>query len=416
MHQEKNKERVVLAFSGGLDTSFCVPYLIEQGYEVFTLFVDSGGVSLDEKNEIKKRALSLGASKHHEANIANDLWNAIITPFIWGGFFYQQTYPLLCSDRYLIVEECLALCQQLKTKNFAHGCTGMGNDQVRFDLSASALGDFTILSPIRDIQKQTHNVRAFEQAYLQKKGFSVSNKASLYSVNENLLGTTISGSEIDEWKAPSKHSYLLTPPVIDPSKKPQRLHFEFEKGTLVAFNGQKLSDSFTGAMLMKDLNHRVGAYSIGRGIYTGDTCIGLKGRIVFEAPALFALHTAHMALEQTILSKAQNRFKTTISEKWTELLYEGFYYDPLKKDLESFLHSSQQSVTGDVVIELTVGSLNAIEVHSPYMLKNKKAIYAQSASWTSDEAIGFIKLFGQSTIMACQHQKNNPKNHKKISS
>jgi argininosuccinate synthase len=397
-------KKIVLAFSGGLDTSFCVPYLIEKGYEVTTIFVDSGGVTEEEKVEIKQRALSLGASNHVEESIASELWNDVITPLIWGGHWYQNQYPLLCSDRYLIVDKCLQLCEKLGTKNFAHGCTGMGNDQVRFDMAVHCLGDYEIVSPIREIQKLTNEVRTYEKDYLIKKGFSV--KVSAYSVNENLLGATISGSEIDEWKQPSDESYLITQAKVDVTKTNKLISFKFEKGSLVAVDNEDLSDSFTGEAVMQKLNQVVGAYSIGRGLYTGDTSIGLKGRIAFEAPALVALQAAHVALEQAVLTKAQNRFKSTVAEKWTELVYEGFYFEPLKYDLEAFLKSSQEKVTGTVTLELKPGNLMAVEVVSKNILQDKSAVYAQSASWTIDEAVGFIKLFGKSTVMATgQNQK-----------
>ncbi|MCF6194544.1 MAG: argininosuccinate synthase, partial [Kangiellaceae bacterium] len=297
---DDSDKNIVLAFSGGLDTSFCVPYLVDQGYQVTTIFVDSGGVSDDEKIQIKKRALSLGAIKHVEESIAKELWSDVITPLIWGGHWYQNQYPLLCSDRYLIVAKCLELCEKIGTKIFAHGCTGMGNDQVRFDLAVHCLGDYQVVSPIREIQKLTNEVREYEKKYLVDKGFSVSDKVSAYSVNENLLGATISGSEIDEWKQPSNESYLITSPKVDISKENLLLGFEFIGGNLVGLNGKKLSDEYTGEAVMQELNQLVGSYSIGRGLYTGDTSIGLKGRIAFEAPALVALRAAHVALEQAV--------------------------------------------------------------------------------------------------------------------
>ena len=401
----QTNQHVVLAFSGGLDTSFCIPYLIEQGYKVTTIFVDSGGVSEQEKIQIKQRALELGAVEHVEESIAKELWSSVITPLIWGGHWYQNQYPLLCSDRYLIVATCLKLCDKLGTKLFAHGCTGMGNDQVRFDLAVQCLGDYEIISPVREIQKLTDEVREYEKNYLVEKGFTYSDKVSAYSVNENLLGSTISGSEIDEWKKPSEESFLLTPSTVDTSKTSQLVTFEFEQGNLVALDGKKLNSHFTGEKVMQTLNALVGSFSIGRGLYTGDTSIGLKGRIAFEAPALVALNAAHTALEQSVLSKAQNRFKSTVAEKWTELVYEGFFYEPLKDDLEAFLKSSQSQVTGTVTLELMPGQLLAVEVNSDNILKDSQSVYAQSASWNIEEAIGFIKLFGKSTVMASESKR-----------
>jgi argininosuccinate synthase len=395
----KNKQ-VVLAFSGGLDTSFCVPYLIDQGYQVTSIFVDSGGVSEQEKKSISKRAYQLGVSSHIEVNIAEQLWNCVITPLIQGGHWYQNQYPLLCSDRYLIVEACLKYCDKIGTKNFAHGCTGMGNDQIRFDLAANCLGNYNIISPIREIQKEKASVREQEKKYLISKGFDVSDKVTNYSINENLLGTTISGSEIDQWQQPTLESYVLTQSPKEAKHGSTLLTLAFKKGKLSAVNNKLLSLSYTGREVMQQLNQLVGEYSVGRGIYTGDTTIGIKGRIVFEAPALHALNVAHRALEQAVLSKAQNRFKTSVAEKWTELVYEGLFFEPLKYDLEAFLESSQTQVTGKVTLEVSQGQILAVAVDSPNILTDKHATYAQSASWNIEETLGFINLFGKSTCMA----------------
>lgn len=400
-------KHVVLAFSGGLDTSFCVPYLLEQGYTVTTIFVDSGGVSDTEKQTIRQRALSLGASDHVEVSIAEALWQRVITPLVQSGQWYQNQYPLLCSDRYLIVEAALKLCDRLGTKNFAHGCTGMGNDQVRFDMAVHCLGDYRILSPIREIQKLGGEVRVYEQQYLQDKGFSVSTQASQYSINENLLGATISGSEIDQWQQPDEASYVLTPPPsqLRPDAAQTTLALTFEQGRLVALDHHPLGDDLSGEQVMQQLNRLVGSYGIGRGIYSGDTTIGLKGRIVFEAPALAALNVAHTALEQAVLSKAQNRFKTTVAQKWTELVYEGFFYEPLKYDLEAFLQSCQTRVCGTVILQLSQGQLHGVAVESDNILKDSGSVYAQSASWSIEEAQGFIKLFGKSSTLAANQLK-----------
>jgi len=402
---EQEDKQVVLAFSGGLDTSFCVPYLIEQGYRVTTIFVDSGGVSAFEKSTIKNRAIELGAFAHHEVNIAQSLWEKVITPLIHSGHWYQNQYPLLCSDRYLIVEACLKLCDELGTKNFAHGCTGMGNDQVRFDMAVQCLGDYQILSPIREIQKQTQQVREFEKDYLLNKGFSVSDKVSSYSINENLLGATISGSEIDEWLAPAFESYVLTAQPEQFKKGASCIELTFEQGTLVALDNSQIGKDITAEALIQKLNKVAGEYGIGRGIYTGDTTIGLKGRIVFEAPALEVLNVAHTALEHAVLSKAQNRFKSTVAQKWTELVYEGFFYDPLKTDLEAFLMSSQSLVTGKVTLQFNAGQLHAVAIESQNILKDKQSVYAQSAAWNIEEAQGFIKLFGKSSTLAANQQQ-----------
>lgn len=404
---QQSDKNLVLAFSGGLDTSFCVPYLKEQGYAVTTIFVDSGGISEQEKQGIRERAIELGAVEHKEVSIADQLWDRVITPLLWSGRWYQNQYPLLCSDRYLIVEACLEFCKQAGHSNFAHGCTGMGNDQVRFDLAVHCLGEYNIISPIREIQLLTDEVREYEMQYLRDRGFEVSDKVSSYSVNDNLLGSTVSGSEIDEWQQPDEASFILTKPPGQDPKPAELIKLQFEQGVLTAFNDQPIGNDYRGEQLMQDLNQLVGSFSIGRDIYTGDTTIGLKGRIVFEAPALEALNVAHTALEQAVLSKAQNRFKTSVGDKWTELVYEGLFYEPLKDDLEAFLKSTQTQVTGTVTLELSQGHVYAVAVDSDNILKDKQSVYAQTASWSVEEALGFIKLFGKSSTMAAQQRLND---------
>ena len=395
-------KQVVLAFSGGLDTSFCVPYLIEQGYEVTTLFVDSGGVTDEDMQRIHDRAIELGASKHDTISIAHQLWDSVITPLLWSGRWYQNQYPLLCSDRYLIVEACLNYCREQGHRNFAHGCTGMGNDQVRFDLAVLCQGDFNILSPIREIQKLTADVRDYEMTYLSDRGFAVSDKVSRYSVNENLMGATISGSEIDEWQTPAADSHVLTKPSAERRSDSETVTVGFEGGKVVSFNDQAIGTELSGEALIQLLNEQGGAFGIGRAIYTGDTTIGLKGRIVFESPAIEILNVAHTALEHCVLSKAQNRFKAQVADKWVELVYEGLFYEPLKQDLEAFLASNQETVTGTVTVDLSAGQALAVAVESEHILKDTDSVYAQSAGWSIDEAVGFIKLFGKSTVLAAR--------------
>ena len=393
-----SQKKVVLAFSGGLDTSFCVPYLMEKGYEVHTLFVNTGGVSEDKCIQIKERALQLGAKQHWKVDAQQMLWDEIITPLVWGNSKYQGQYPLLCADRYLIVKESIKLCEQLGTDTVAHGCTGMGNDQVRFDISIKALGNYEILSPIRDIQQQVKDVRNYEIDYLKQKGFETSVEHKKYSINENLLGVTISGSEIDHWQEPQNDTYVLTSHYHDFPQEPLKLTLEFKQGEAIGINGQ----SKNGVEIMQYLNEALGQYGVGRSIYTGDTVIGLKGRIVFEAPALLGLLKAHQALEEIVLTQQQNHFKPVVAEKWTELVYKGFYFDPLCYDLHQFLSSTQKYVNGTVEILVYAGQLQVVAINSPSLLISNDASYAQTAIWGIEEAVGFIKLFSHSTATWAQ--------------
>lgn len=389
---------IVLAFSGGLDTSFCIPYLQEQGYAVHTVFADTGGVDADERDFIEKRAAELGAASHVTVDGGPAIWNGFVKPFVWAGEGYQGQYPLLVSDRYLIVEAALKRAAELGTRAIAHGCTGMGNDQVRFDLAIKALGDYQIVAPIREIQKEHTQTRAYEQQYLQDRGFGVRAKQQAYTINENLLGLTMSGGEIDRWEAPGEGARGWCAPRAAWPENPLSVTLTFVNGEAVALDGEKLP----GEKLLARLNTLFAAYGVGRGVYTGDTVIGLKGRIVFEAPGLVSLLTAHRALEEAVLTKQQNRFKPEVARKWVELVYEGFYHDPLKTDLEAFLQSSQAKVNGEVVLRTDGGRVQAVAVKSPHILNAKGATYAQSADWGVEEAEGFIKLFGMSSTLYAQ--------------
>ena len=386
-------KKIVLAFSGGLDTSFCVPYLIDQGFEVHTIFVNSGGTSASEEKKISNRAYELGAKKHINVSIETSLWKEIIKPLVWSGSLYQDKYPALCSDRYLIVSEAIKLCKKLNTKYISHGCTGMGNDQVRFDLSIQAFGNYKTITPIREIQNKVTDVRGYEQEYLKNKGFKVSTLHTKYSINENLMGATVSGSEIDDWKEPSKESYILCNTPNKYPSKPKKLEIEFSKGEAKKINGK----SMKGPDLLRMLNKIGGKYGIGRELFAGDTIIGIKGRFLFESPGISILQRSHRALEEAIFTDKQNNFKPLIGKRWVELVYGGFYFDPLTKNLENFLEDIQKPVTGKVTVLLTAGKVEAVAVDSKKILVSKDAIYAQSASWGVKESAGFIKLLGKST-------------------
>ena len=386
-------KRIVLAFSGGLDTSFCVPYLIDQGFEVHTIFVNSGGTSASEEKKISKRAYELGAKKHINVSIETSLWKEIIKPLVWSGSLYQDKYPALCSDRYLIVSEAIKLCKKLNTKYISHGCTGMGNDQVRFDLSIQAFGNYKTITPIREIQNKVTDVRGYEQEYLKNKGFKVSTLHTKYSINENLMGATVSGSEIDDWKEPSKESYILCNTPNKYPSKPKKLEIEFSKGEAKKVNGK----SMKGPDLLRMLNQIGGKYGIGRELFAGDTIIGIKGRFLFESPGISILQRSHRALEEAIFTDKQNNFKPLIGKRWVELVYGGFYFDPLTKNLENFLEDIQKPVTGKVTVLLSAGKVEAVAVDSKKILVSKDAVYAQSASWGVEESAGFIKLLGKST-------------------
>ena len=386
---------IVLAFSGGLDTSFCVPYLQERGWRVHTVFADTGGVDAEERAYVEARAAELGVASHVTVDGGPAIWSGFVKPFVWAGAGYQGRYPLLVSDRYLIVDAALARAAALGTDAVAHGCTGMGNDQVRFDLAIKASGPYRIVAPIREIQKEHAEVRAYEQRYLEARGFGVRAKQKAYTINENLLGVTMSGGEIDRWEIPGEGARGWCAPRAEWPTTPARVTVGFERGEAVSLDGERLA----GPALLSRLNEQFAKYGVGRGLYTGDTTIGLKGRIVWEAPGLTALLAAHQALEEAVLSRHQNRFKPDVARKWVELVYEGFFHDPLKTDLEAFLASTQRTVTGEVVLQSSGGAVDAVAVRSPHLLTAKGATYAQSADWGVEEAEGFIRLYGMSATL-----------------
>ena len=395
-------DTVVLAFSGGLDTSYCLLDLKQRGYTVHSVFVDTGGVSKEEAQAIADRAMELGSDQHHTLDASHELWNEFVRPLVWAHARMNDEYPLLCSDRYLIVRKSLELADQLGTTLFAHGCTGMGNDQLRFDQTVRSLGDYQIIAPIRELQaqvtKQGIQIRDFEMQVLRDAGHQVSSASQAYSINENLLGVTVSGSEIDQFQRPADSSWQLCKPRAQWPDEALELTIDFSEGVAVGLNGEALE----GPTMLAELNRSCGAYGIGRHIYTGDVSIGLKGHIVFECPGIDALLCAHQALEDAVNTRWQNQFRHMISKRWAELVYTGFFYEPHKFDLEAYLASSQQHVTGSVTLASEGGTLLPVTVDSNHILQDSTSVYAQSASWTAAEAVGFIKLTGQSSTLSAR--------------
>ncbi|MCF6288726.1 MAG: argininosuccinate synthase [Proteobacteria bacterium] len=396
-------KKIVLAFSGGLDTTYCLFELIKKGYEVHTVFANAGGINAQEIHAIESRAIQLGSTKHYCFDIKANVWHEFVQPLVWSHARMNNEYPLLCSDRYMIVKQCLTLCDKLGTKLFAHGCTAMGNDQFRFDQTVKSLGDYKIIAPIRDLQTHVSSVRDYEIKQLSQAGIDISGQHKSYSINENMLGVTISGGKIDEFQQPDDSSYLWVKQRINWPQKPLSIKIGFTQGIADSLNGEKLD----GVTLIENLNKQLGAYGIGRHIYTGDVSIGLKGRIVFECPAIDGLIQAHRALQDTINSKLQNQFNDIIANRWAELVYNGFFHDPHKVDLEAYLKSSQSFVTGVVTLYSEGGTLLATAIESDYIVKNEGSVYAQSCTWSPADAVGFIKLSGQASTLVNKVRRTN---------
>jgi argininosuccinate synthase len=396
-----SNQTIVLAFSGGLDTSYCVLALKQQGHDVHTAFVDTGGIAAGQKAWIADRARALGAVEHHELDASQPLWDQFVVPLLWSGARMLEQYPMLCSDRYVIVEQCLKLADELGTKHFAHGCTGMGNDQLRFDQSVRSLGDYQIHAPIRELQRETRNVRAHELKLMAEAGVEVPTSASRYSINENLLGVTLSGQEIDEFGVPGEDTHVWCRPRSEWPEQPLEVTIGFDQGQAVSLNDQAMK----GPELLAELNRQLGAYGVGRHIYTGDVSIGLKGRIVFECPGIDGLMIAQRALREAVNTRLQNQFQQTIANRWAELVYTGFFFEPHKNDLEQYLASANRYVTGVVRLATSGGSVQAVAVGSKYLLRDPDSVYAQSAGWSPEEAEGFVKLIGQSSTLAARVRK-----------
>ena len=295
----------------------------------------------------------------------------------------------------MIVEEIVAIAGRMGAGAIAHGCTAMGNDQFRFDQSLRSLCDLPVLAPIREIQSQAEAIRPFEMAYLKDRGFEVPEHYRRYTINENLLGTTISGSEIDEFERPGEDTFRLCRPRDRWPEAPLRSTIEFRGGIPRSLDGEPM----TGPEMLARLNRAYGDYGVGRGIYTGNTIVGLKGRIVFECPGLEVLLVAHRGLEELTLTKAQASFKQQAAREWTELVFGGFFHEPLRRDLESFLASNQRNVEGTVTIETSGGTCEAVAIDTDRGLIAEDAVYAQKAGWSAEDAAGFIRIHGNASAL-----------------
>ncbi|VVA43338.1 Argininosuccinate synthase [Candidatus Roizmanbacteria bacterium] len=395
--QNKNK-KVVLAFSGGLDTSFCVPYLVDKGYQVITVTVDSGGLSDEKINLIAKKSKELGATKHYQIDAKQYYYDSIISWIIKTNGLYEGSYPnLVSSQRYHLVEKCLEVAKKEKAKYFATGNSGMGNDQIRFNIAAKILNpNIELIEPIKD----TGGNREEEKKFLIKKGFIVSDIHKKYSVNVSLAGISYSGSEIDQNLEPIGNVFQW----VTGEKVNENAYFEieFKKGIPIKLNSKKIE----GWKILDFLNHEVGKYGFGKGYYTGDCMIGIKGHLVFEAPAILLLILAHKALEQYVLTKQQIYFGEAVSKEMTEMIFNGKFFDPYVEDLKQFINSQQKNVTGKALMKLEHGNALPVSVKSKFSLIDPKiAMYAQSKTWTKQEVDGFIKLYGLQSVIASKVNK-----------
>src|SRR3989338_9078947 len=397
MYTIEMKQKIILAFSGGLDTSFCALYLKEKGFDVVTAAIDTGGLSDEELNAIKARSKELGAVKHICVDAKKEIFNEIISHLIKANGLYQGIYPNMCSDRYTIAKHIIEIAKKENAKFVAHGCTGAGNDQVRIDATINTLSSgLKIIAPIRELMIK----RPEEIKYLEDKGFKVDNKVKKYTINANIFGVTVSGSEIDEGKEPNEDAWQITKTAKD---NPEYVEIEFKEGIPVALNGKNMH----GSDILIELNNVAGAHGYGRGLYYEDETIGIKGIQAFEAPGLLLLIDAHKALEKAVLTKKQQKIKAILENEWADLAFNGLLYEPLIKDIQAFNDENQKAVSGKVKMKLENKNAFLSEIKTENSLIDKKiGSYAQGGSWKGKDAESFIKFCGlQQKITASKAKK-----------
>jgi argininosuccinate synthase len=378
--------KVVLAFSGGLDTSFCVPYLKnEKNLEVHTIMVNTGGFSKDEVKKIEERALNLGALSHTTIDAVETFYEKGIKYLIFGNILKNSTYPLsVSSERVFQSMEVLKHVQKIGAEYVAHGSTGAGNDQVRFDIVFDIMApEVKIIAPIRELQIS----RKDEIDYLQKHGFNFSWEKSKYSINQGIWGTSIGGVE-----TLSSSGYLpeeAYPSQIEKSGS-EIVTIGFKKGEAISINGEKMSP----VKVIYKLKEIATPYGIGRDIHVGDTIIGIKGRVAFEAAAPLIIIKAHHLLEKHVLTKGKLYWKEQLGNWYGQLMHEAQYLDPLMRNIESFLDDSQKSVTGSVQVRLQPYTFSVLGCESKYdLMSSKFGEYGEAnKSFTGQDVIGFTKV------------------------
>ncbi len=378
--------KVVLAFSGGLDTSFCIPYLKnEKGLEVHTVMVNTGGFSPEEAKAIEERALHLGAASHKNVDAVQTYYEKGIKYLIYGNILKNATYPLsVSSERVFQAMEVLNHVKAIGADAVAHGSTGAGNDQVRFDIVFEILApEVEIIAPVRDCQLS----RQYEIDYLVEKGFDFSWEKSKYSINQGIWGTSIGGVE-----TLSSNGYLPEEayPVKATKTGEEKISIGFEQGEPVSLNGEKLAP----VNLIKKLWEIAAPYGIGRDMHIGDTIIGIKGRVGFEAAAPLIIIKAHHMLEKHTLVKGQQYWKELLANYYGQLMHEAQYLDPTMRDIEKFLENSQKSVTGTVDILLRPFSFMLLGCESQHdLMSSKFGEYGElNKSMTGRDIIGFTKV------------------------
>ncbi len=392
-----SNKKLVLAYSGGLDTSFCVKYLTEEkGYEVHAVTVDTGGFREKEIQVIREKALQLGAKSYKLIDAVPTYYHRCVRYMIYGNILRNNTYPLSVSaERVFQALEIAKYAELVGAENVAHGSTGAGNDQVRFDLVFNILGkNLNIITPIRDLKLS----RAEEIEYLKKHGVEWSWEKAQYSINQGLWGTSVGGAEtLTSSKALPEEAY----PTPLSKSDPQTISLHFEKGELTGVNDEIFASSVDA---IRGLQRLAGPYAIGRDIHVGDTIIGIKGRVGFEAAAPLITIKAHHLLEKHVLSKWQQYWKEQLSNWYGMLLHEGQYLEPVMRNIETFLEDTQSPVTGTVWVKLLPYTFQLQGIESDYDLMNSKfGEYGEmNKAWSGEDVKGFTKILANQ--MNIHHQ------------
>ena len=390
-----------LAFSGGLDTSYAVLALKREGYDVVTVTVDTGGFSAQELKAIKERAGALGALDHVTIDGREAVYDRFFRYVILGNVLRGRVYPVAVgAERFVQAEELARVAEQRSCDAVAHGCTAAGNDQVRFDVALHALvPKLPIVAPVRDREV----ARAESTKALQEAGVTIAPETTRYSINAGLVGTTVGGGEThDPWETIPEEAYAEAGSRIDEDASEQVVVIGFERGMPTALDGKTRS----GLDLIAELDARARPLGIGRGVHLGDTVLGIKGRIGFVAPAATVLIRAHHELEKLVLTKRQATFKDNAGAYYGDLLHEGLHLDPVCRDLEALLDSSQAKVTGEVRVHLKRGCFNVLGARSPHSLVRSGAVYGEeSALWSGDDTRGFARIFGLPSRLAQESEE-----------
>lgn len=398
MDQEVSKlvkgSKVVLGFSGGLDTSYCAKYFTnDKGYEVHSVVVNTGGFSPDELKKIEEHAYRLGVKTHTAVDAVKSYYESIIKYLVYGNVLKNNTYPLSVSaERLSQALHIAAHVKKLEAHAVAHGSTGAGNDQVRFDMIFNIMiPGIEIITPIRDMKLS----REAEIEYLKSKGVDMNFEKSVYSINKGLWGTSVGGKETLSSKGMLPEAAWPTQ-VTKHQGEEVKLHFK--KGELIGVNDTTFDHPTKAIQYLQTL---AGPFGIGRDIHVGDTIIGIKGRVGFEAAAPMVILKAHHALEKHVLTKWQLNWKDQLAQFYGNWLHEGQILDPVMRDIETFLESSQQHVTGDVFVQLMPYHFQIIGIDSAYdLMSSKFGKYGEmNNGWSGQDVRGFSKIFGNQTMI-----------------